>query len=341
MTGEVGLSIVTQRFLLEFGWILRRTHQEYDFGIDGHVDIVTARGEVTGRQFAVQVKHGTSYFDGENTTLIPFRGELRHLNYYMNYPVPVIILLVRPGSTEIFWALVDPLKTRRSGEHWILDVPKTQMLTSDVREALEDIAGPSHDYSEELHHYWKENEGLYAAGVVLLGVARDAIEANDVSLFVTMFERLQVSDDLARHLQGKVSVFIHGYDDDPRELWEIPEVRQWIATVQPIVKYWFFFLATEPQPAPLLLFAACSGPVSRIGASEWEFEWSTREQWFYANLRWLNEITKRLGLSLEDNKRITFSGFRCLPGLQDLPESGETSRGAASDALPRAPELQR
>jgi len=324
MTGEIGLSIATQRFLLEFGWILRRTHQEHDFGIDGHVDIVTAHGEVIGRQFAVQVKHGTSYFEGESTTLIPFRGELRHLNYYMNYPVPVVILLVRPGSSEIFWALVDPFKTRRSGEHWILDVPKTQQLTVDAREALEDIAGPSYDHSEALQKYWRENEELYEAGVVLLGVARDAVEANDVSLLVAMFERLQVNDDLARHLQGKVSVFIHGYDEEPRELWEIPEVRQWIATVQPIIKYWFFFLATEPRPAPLLLFATCSGPVTRIGANKWKFEFSTREQWLYANFEWLNEIADRLGLSIEDNKRITLSVFRCLdPDFQPPPEAWE------------------
>jgi hypothetical protein len=302
LSGEAGVALVTQRFLLDFGWLLRRTHHEHDFGIDGHVDIINESGEVTGRQFAVQIKYGSSYFEGASLTTIPCRGQLKHLNYYLNYPMPVILLLAEPGSTDIFWAHVHPSQTRRVGKSWAINIPRSQKLTTSSRVALEAIVGPSQDHSSALEQYWRENEFLGQFSSVLLGVSRVEVEQNDVSYFGMMFERLGMNDDLARQLEGKVGFFIDGYEDDPRELWEIDEVRRWILAAQPIVKYWFFFLARQRA---LLLLALCSLPVSRIPGGGWEIDFSSAENWLNTHYIWLNEIADRLGLTEEEIKRIS------------------------------------
>ena len=36
-----------------------------------------------------------------------------------------------------------------------------------------------------------------------------------------------MNDTLLLKLQGRIEISISGYDDDPRELWEIPEVIAW------------------------------------------------------------------------------------------------------------------
>ena len=48
--GEQGVLNVERLINEEFGWLFRRVHQEHDFGINGHIDIVLPDGSVTGMQ---------------------------------------------------------------------------------------------------------------------------------------------------------------------------------------------------------------------------------------------------------------------------------------------------
>jgi hypothetical protein len=317
LTGEAGVSRVTQRLLVDLGWLLRRTHQEHDFGIDGHVDIIDEAGAVTGRQFAVQIKYGNSYLHGSTSSTITYRGQLKHLNYYLNYPLPVILIVSATESEDIFWAHLDPAQTQQAGASWTLEIPRHQRLVPESRAALVAIAGPSLDYTDALDEYWKENRYLAQFNTVLLGVSRREIEEIDVSYFSTMFTRLLMNSHLARQLEGKVGLFIQGYEDDPRELWEVPEVRQWMMKAQPVIKYWFYFLPRHPYSSSLLLFGLCSLPVSRLSDGGWEVDFPASENWFKRNYSWLNEMIARVGLSDEENMRISKEVVQCFfPGYE-------------------------
>lgn len=46
--------------------------------------------------------------------------------------------------------------------------------------------------------------------------------------------------------KGNLSVSVSGYDDDPRELYEIPEVRRYLQGLDQEWPFWFFFL-TPPS----------------------------------------------------------------------------------------------
>jgi hypothetical protein len=56
---------------------------------------------------------------------------------------------------------------------------------------------------------------------------------------------------------GKVDFRIHGYDNDPRELFEIPEVRSFVRLLDEQFPFWFFFLTTETDAIKLLMFSLC------------------------------------------------------------------------------------
>lgn len=66
---------------------------------------------------------------------------------------------------------------------------------------------------------------------------------------------LTISDDvrLRQQLAHGISFSFGGYDDDPREIWHIPECRRFLQDVHGQWRYWLHFLAPRTdQWGPLL-----------------------------------------------------------------------------------------
>jgi hypothetical protein len=218
--GEHGVSIVSQIANDRFGWIFRRNHQEHDFGIDGHIEVVTASGSVTGQMLALQIKCGKSYFERRNALGYVYSGSAKHFNYFANCPVPVLIVLCDPNTDDCRWALFDPKQTRRKGKGWELTIPFMSQLAND-REALENLLPSLHDsFSEK--EYWRLNAMIADADYLHYVIGKDEVEKSDTSHARDFFERLKANRELAFACQGKIEMPISGYDDDERELFEIP-----------------------------------------------------------------------------------------------------------------------
>ena len=122
---------------------------------------------------------------------------------------------------------------------------------------------------------------------------------------------------------------VAGYDDDDRELWQIPEVRSWFALVIPKVKYWFYFLNSEPHALGVRFLAYCVCDVltspepdmqgnrgiaidleSLAGFAEW-------------NTRFLNEMTERMRMSETQEMKM----FSDIIGLLFPPEARKSAYG--------------
>jgi hypothetical protein len=71
------------------------------------------------------------------------------------------------------------------------------------------------------------------------------------------------------HCQGKISFSFNGYDDDPRECFEVEEMRRFVALLDEAVPELFFFAQAEEPAHTLKLFLFC------LGGIEWESERST------------------------------------------------------------------
>ncbi len=76
---------------------------------------------------------------------------------------------------------------------------------------------------------------------------------------LTALKSLSSDRSSAMSAEGTVTLVFHGYDDDPRELEAIPEVREWFANLFKAWPYWPFFASRIDQTVPLGLALLLSG----------------------------------------------------------------------------------
>lgn len=97
---------------------------------------------------------------------------------------------------------------------------------------------------------------LISSGIDYLHVVldRNAIEAGDVAEPLKSLLALTTSRERVLHFRGRVCLSIDGYSQDSRELYEIREVREYVATLDESFPYWFWFL--DPGTSSLLIVAA-------------------------------------------------------------------------------------
>jgi hypothetical protein len=92
---------------------------------------------------------------------------------------------------------------------------------------------------------------------VILGLHREQIEAFDLESSLSFLRTLVPSSDpkFAWSYKGCVSLVIGGYDDDPRELFEISEVCRYLHGIDQEWPFWFFFL--NPSDGSIKLAGMC------------------------------------------------------------------------------------
>jgi hypothetical protein len=99
-TGKAGV-IHTDRVVNSHGSVFRPVHQEDDFGVDGFIELVNAE-EVSGRLIAVQIKTGDSYLS-KNKQQFEIKIDDRHLQYWRNFMIPVILICYSPSKNLAAW----------------------------------------------------------------------------------------------------------------------------------------------------------------------------------------------------------------------------------------------
>jgi len=316
--GEAGVSLVAKIVTDQLGWLFRRHHQEQDFGVDGQIEIVTDEGAVTGQSLAAQIKYGRSFFTEKNQWGYVYRGETKHFNYLANYPTVVLIVICHPVSKDCYWVPFEPEATEVTERGWKLTIPFENRLHTRKAELLS-LVGEPIDQLAALQAYWQLNKMLVETSVALYVLDDLDVKAMDTSHARAFFDRLRKTKPLAAATQGKIEFSFSGYDTDPRELFEIPDVRRYIEALDLALPELFFFIRTE-EPAyalKLIVFCRCN--------AEWEGQRSTlakvEKVGFDTKLlaqfmedHWpaLNELTDWLGMPEEENKRICYSVMRHL-----------------------------
>lgn len=99
--------------------------------------------------------------------------------------------------------------------------------------------------------------------IVLLHLSAETIRNHDIA---TALVRLHVfTDSLENVLRYKESLMfiVDGFDDDPRELAEIPEVRAYFQTLVKQWPHWLWFLHRNVGALSLLLTLLCDVQVTR------------------------------------------------------------------------------
>lgn len=141
-TERIGIHQVALTFLQKFGWI-EREQPISDFGIDMHVEIVED-GVPTGQVFALQIKSGPSYFSEQHENSIVYRGQKKHLDYWLSQSLPVLIVLHNPDDYNSYWEFVESSKITELDRGWKIEIPKSNLLSESIARINKFYSNPNH-----------------------------------------------------------------------------------------------------------------------------------------------------------------------------------------------------
>jgi hypothetical protein len=316
--GDLGVSLVSRIVSDEFGWLFSKVPQERDFGIDAQVEYITADGHVTGQLIAMQIKCGESFLKEKNQWGYVYRGELKHFNYLSNYPIPVLICICDPEIERCYWVQFQLDQVEVTEKGWKITVPFVNDLQSS-KDLLQERLTPIEDNLTELQEYWTLNNLIVQAPITFYMLDKNDVEMRNLDSPREFFDRLCSSKELAYRCEGKIEFSFSGYDDDPRELFEIEEVRTYITQLSQALPELFFFCRTEQPTHTIRLFALCQT------SFDWPFGRSTHDltkqieihtpllgPFLERHFLGLNEMTEWLGMSRDENKRMSFAVFPCI-----------------------------
>ena len=133
------------------------------------------------------------------------------------------------------------------------------------------------------------------------------INAGDISTVLAALKSLSSDRSSAMCAEGAVTLVFHGYDNDPRELEAIPEVREWFAKLFEAWPYWSFFASRVDQTVPLVLSLLLSGEAvaGEPGMVGWCFDLDELKPLLLEMFGHQNELIERLEISEDVNERVT------------------------------------
>jgi hypothetical protein len=78
---------------------------------------------------------------------------------------------------------------------------------------------------------------------LILVVSREQVESADITDVLDVLEKLLTSPEIALEFCERVDITFDGYNDDARELFEIPEVRNFVYELDNQFPFWLYFLS--------------------------------------------------------------------------------------------------
>ncbi|RWN98687.1 DUF4365 domain-containing protein [Mesorhizobium sp.] len=134
--GNKGRRIVEGHIHDSFKWLFREIGKD-DLGIDGLVEVIGSDRRARGRVFAVQIKCGDSFFKEQVDGGYVYRGSMEHLNYWLEYSLPVVLILCNSSTRECYWIEINPSSVNVHKKGWSVVVPKHRTLTVEYKYELE------------------------------------------------------------------------------------------------------------------------------------------------------------------------------------------------------------
>ncbi|MGN0591760.1 MAG: DUF4365 domain-containing protein [Ruminococcus sp.] len=109
-----------------------------DYGIDAIIEAPNSNESyMSGKLIAAQIKTGDSYFDEKKDESIVYRGELKHLDYWLNHSLPVIIILYSPEQDKCIWASINKQTVIKTEKGWKINIPYNNDLHKAEAQLLE------------------------------------------------------------------------------------------------------------------------------------------------------------------------------------------------------------
>jgi hypothetical protein len=135
-------------------------------------------------------------------------------------------------------------------------------------------------------------------------ISREEVEAQDPTAPLATLKSLIASPETARSYMENVDIVFGGYDGDPRELFEIPEVRDYAYKLDGEFPYWLFFLSKYGLGLQCLLLCFLPPYLTEKAKSTIHPE-RTRELLLDRWLPAMNQVSEFAGLSGNEIDQLT------------------------------------
>ena len=142
---------------------------------------------------------------------------------------------------------------------------------------------------------------------IVLVASRDEVERLDLSGCLQVLDSLIESREKAMRFRDQVVFGLDGYNDDPRELFEIPEVRTFIRELDAKWPYWFFFLSKATDTLKMIMFSLCR--YQRVGAGLTRYDPGDFELFMYRHFDAFNRIFDRFDFDKALNQEMSEALF--------------------------------
>ena len=145
--------------------------------------------------------------------------------------------------------------------------------------------------------------------LVVVEFARRHIESGYIAEMLEVLKPMAENRENAEFFEGRVTFYFSGWDDDPRELAEIPELRAWFNRLTGEFPYWLHFAEKQGDTLFLALRLLCAGHYEKgqdMGMVGWRFaDMGQFSDTVLCLLGYMNRLYDRLGLPEEMNERVS------------------------------------
>jgi hypothetical protein len=107
--------------------------------------------------------------------------------------------------------------------------------------------------------------------MIVITVARQSVEEGDISFFLKKLQAFTATPKRIRATRKKLCVMVEGYDSDPRELFEIPQVCAFFRVVTKQWPFWLWFLWRENNEVRNIVSLLAGGKRLQNAAGRPEF----------------------------------------------------------------------
>ena len=139
---------------------------------------------------------------------------------------------------------------------------------------------------------------------LVVAVSRQEVESGLTTPALSTLRKLMESPELARSFFERVEVTFFGYDNDPRELFEIDEVRSFVRKIDDEFPFWLFFLSKRHTGLQCLMLCKLPPFLTEEGRSEIfpkRISELLTKRWFPA----MNQTCEYAGLSETEIRELT------------------------------------
>jgi hypothetical protein len=139
---------------------------------------------------------------------------------------------------------------------------------------------------------------------LVIVITRQEVESLDITGPLNMLQPLLESPQTARNHFEKIDLAFHGYDDDSRELFEIPDVRNFVFKLDDAFPYWFYFLSKNDLGLQALILCFMPPYLTEVAKQQIfpeRLQPLLLERWFPA----MNHVCEFVEMPEEEIERLT------------------------------------